>query len=996
MHNADGGAMRSMWAGIKRLLLGIVLIVLASAVLLVSDRGHRTPGANRVLHLAILQQASQQIIDDGVRGMVDGLAENGFVDGRNISIRRYNAEGDTATSNTIAKEITDGRYDLVLTATTVSMQAVASANRAGKTMHVFGLVSDPFAAGVGLNRDRPLEHPRHLVGYGTLQPVAETFRVARQMFPGLTVVGEVWNPAETNSEVNTRLAREACGKLGIELIEANVDNTAGVKEAASSLISRGVQALWVGGDVTVVTAIDQVITTARQAHIPVFTSMPGSSEKGALFDIGANYHEVGRLAGVLAAQILRGTDPATIEVTNVLPETIVVNKTAVEGLNDPWQLPEEFVRKADTVIDAHGVHKAAARPSVPAARVGALAPPPDRVFKVGLVYFAPDPGADICMQGLFDGLRDRGFVEGKNLEVRKAHAQGEIANIPALFQHFDSQGLDLIVPMSTPCLTGACGTVKNTPVVFTYVYDPIAAGAGASFTEHLPNVTGVGSFPPVDDTVAMIQKLVPGVQTVGTIYNSSEANSRKVVRVAREAFTKHGLRLEEVSVTNASEVFEAAQALVARRVQALWITGDNTALQAFDAIVKVATDAHLPIINNDPEFVARGALACVGIGFYNSGYAAAQKAAQVLLGTKPAEIPIENVVVQTLSLNLVVAHRLGVTFPEELTRAADEIVDETGVHKKSVAHGETPGTHARLAKTWKVDVLEYVNVEDVEDGEKGIRAGLHDAGLVEGRDFEIRIRNAQGDMPTLSTLVDAALGDGADLLITLSTPTLQAAMQRARGLPIVFTFVANAIAAGAGRSNDDHLPNVTGVPTTAAYGEAMDVLQECLPHAHRIGTVFVPAEVNSVFSKDQVAGEAERRGLEFVAVAANTSAEVADATLSLLTHGIDAICQVGGNLTTAGFASIAQPAQHAKIPVFGFLSNDARNGAAVVLARDYFDGGHEAATMAARIMRGENPAAIPFKPLRKTKLLVNLTAARAYGVAIPASVLKRADGVIGR
>jgi len=996
MHNPDDGAMRSMWSGIKRLLLGIILIALASAVLLITDRGHRKSGPNRVRRIAILQHASQQIIDDGVQGMVDGLAENGFVDGRNIAIRRYNAEGDTATSNTIAKEITDGRYDLVLTATTVSLQAVAGANRDGKTMHIFGLVSDPFAAGVGLNRQRPLEHPRHLVGYGTLQPVAETFRVARQMFPGLTVVGEVWNPAESNSEVNTRLAREACGQLGIELIEAHVDNTAGVKEAASSLISRGVQALWVGGDVTVVTAIDQVVATARQAHIPVFTSMPGSADKGALFDIGANYHEVGRLSGVLAAQILQGTDPATIEVKNLLPETIVVNKTAVDGLKDAWQFPDEFVRQADTVIDAHGVHKAAAKQAVAAAPSKPLAPPPGRVFKVGLVYFAPDPGADICMQGLFDGLRDLGFIEGKNLEVRRAHAQGEIANIPSLFQNFDSQGLDLIIPMTTPCLTGACGMVKNTPVVFTYVYDPIAAGAGTSFTNHLPNVTGVGSFPPVDDTVVMIQKLVPGVTTVGTIYNSSEANSRKVVEVARAAFTQHGLRLEEVSVTNTSEAFQAAQALVARHIQAFWITGDNTALQAFDAIVKVANDAHLPIINNDPEFVARGALACVGIGFYNSGYAAAQKAAQVLLGTSPADVPIENIAVKTLSLNLPVARRLGVTFPEEVMSAADEIVDETGVHKKSAARTEPPAAPAPLANTWKIDILEYVNVEDVEDGEKGIRAGFHDAGLTEGRDFEIRIRNAQGDMPTLSTLVDAALGDGADLLITLSTPTLQAAMQRARGVPIVFTFVANAVAAGAGRSNDDHLPNVTGVPTAAAYAQALDVLQECLPHAHRIGTVFVPAEVNSVYSKDQVALEAQRRGLEFVAVAGNTSNEVADATLSLLTHGIDAICQVGGNLTTAGFASIAQPAQRAKVPVFGFLSNDARNGAAVVLARDYFDGGHEAATMATRIMRGESPATIPFKPLRKTKLLVNLTAARAYGLAIPATLLKRADGVIGR
>src|SRR5262249_44059065 len=189
---------------------------------------------------------------------------------------------------------------------------------------------------------------------------------------------------------------------------------------------------------------------------------------------------------------------------------------------------------------------------------------------------------------------------------------------------------------------------------------------------------------------------------------------------------------------------------------------------------------------------------------------------------------------------------------------ADEVIDAGGTHKRLPGPTPSPSAPAPLAKTWKVDVLEYVNVQDVEDGEKGLEVGLKDAGLVAGRDYRIRIRNAQGDMPTLTTLVDAAVGDGADLLMTFSTPTLQAALQRGAGRLVVFTFVADAVAAGAGRSNDDHLPNVTGVPTTAAYGELLDVVHECLPQARHLGSLFVPAEVNSVYNKDQLAREAQR------------------------------------------------------------------------------------------------------------------------------------------
>lgn len=291
-------------------------------------------------------------------------------------------------------------------------------------------------------------------------------------------------------------------------------------------------------------------------------------------------------------------------------------------------------------------------------------------YRIGIVYFGPDPGADSCMKGLMDGLKELGVEEGKNLEVLKAHAQGEIANIPMLFQNYDNQGLDLIVPMSTPCLQAACATLKQTPAVFMYVYDPIAAGAGTSFTDHLPNITGVGSFPPIEDTIDVIQQLVPGVQSVGTIYNSSEANSRKVVEVGRGIFQNRGIQLEEVTVTGTSEIYQAAQVVASRGIQAFWGLGDNTVLQAFEGVVKVTTDARLPLVINDPEFTDRGALVAVGIGWYETGYATAKAAHRVLQGESPGAIPFENIAVKKVILNHEVAENLGISFPPSLIEAS--------------------------------------------------------------------------------------------------------------------------------------------------------------------------------------------------------------------------------------------------------------------------------------------------------------------------------------
>src|SRR5262249_2144600 len=221
-------------------------------------------------------------------------------------------------------------------------------------------------------------------------------------------------------------------------------NSAGVFEAESSLVSRGAQALWVGGDVAVSTAFDSVMAAARKGGIPVFTSLPGNAQRGALFDLRANDHEVGKITRAGAGRIQNGSAPATRPVGEAVPPRLLVNTQALKQLKDPWRLPDDVLREASAVIDETGTRE----------KVAATTPPPaGRVFKVGVAYFAPDPGQESCLQGLLDGLRDQGFVEGQNLELRKAHAQGEIANIPAMLQNFDTLGLDLIVPMTTPCLT---------------------------------------------------------------------------------------------------------------------------------------------------------------------------------------------------------------------------------------------------------------------------------------------------------------------------------------------------------------------------------------------------------------------------------------------------------------------------------------------------------------------------------------------------------------
>jgi ABC-type uncharacterized transport system substrate-binding protein len=288
-----------------------------------------------------------------------------------------------------------------------------------------------------------------------------------------------------------------------------------------------------------------------------------------------------------------------------------------------------------------------------------------RTMKAAIVYYAPGIATEECVQGLIDGLKESGFEEGTNLEVRQADAQADMMNIPAILQNYDNSDVDLIMTISTPCLAGACNNVKHKKVVFTCVSDPIAAGAGKSRTQHLPFVTGVGSFPPVGHMLDLMQKLVPGLRAVATMYNPAEANSVREQAVAREIYRSRGIRLEQIAISGSSEILQAVQILAGRDIQAVWAPGDNTVIQGYEGAVKGSQDARLPLFTNACVTLARGGLACLGVGMKYSSLAAGKLAARVLRGENPTNVPLEEVAVEEIGISRSNAERLAIAIPSQ-------------------------------------------------------------------------------------------------------------------------------------------------------------------------------------------------------------------------------------------------------------------------------------------------------------------------------------------
>lgn len=590
-----------------------------------------------------------------------------------------------------------------------------------------------------------------------------------------------------------------------------------------------------------------------------------------------------------------------------------------------------------------------------------------RTYKIGLTYFGPDATFDATMKGLFDGMKALGYVKDSNLVVIANHANGEMSNLQPIHQNMDNQDVDLIVVTSTPSITAAIATVKKHPIVFTMTYTPLEAGAGKSYTDHLPNITGVGSFPPIEGTFNFIKEVLPSTKRVGTIYNSSEANSVKVIEVARECAKKKGIELIETTIINSSEVFHAMSVLSSRNLDAVWVTGDNTAIQGIHGIIKVCNDNKLPLILNDVDYVKEGALAAVGVGWYSTGYYSAPFVARVLNGESPAAIPIENFVEEDITVNQEVAKKLNITFPEKYLKS-----------KKSNSN----------QKKYKFCLTHFNDSPNSEDVEKGLRAELKNNGLIEGKDFTMKVFNSQGDISTLNSITETIKADKWDIVFVTSTPVLQSFSKKINNSPIVFSSVGDPVRAGVGKSFNDHMYNITGISTLSDFKGLINLVIETMPGIKTVGTIYTPGEINAVIYTEELKKAAQNRGLKLIAVPANTVSEVADAALSITGRGIQAFTQISDNLTGSCSASIIKAAYKSKIPYFGFISDQTKQGAVACLCRDYYYAGVDAAKMAIEILNGKSPKDIPFRYVTKTSVFANQKAMKYFNVKVPDKYLK--------
>jgi putative ABC transport system substrate-binding protein len=293
--------------------------------------------------------------------------------------------------------------------------------------------------------------------------------------------------------------------------------------------------------------------------------------------------------------------------------------------------------------------------------------------KIGIAKIVSHPALDALEKGIIEEVTAT-FPKAK-IDVQNAN--GEPATATQIAQKFKMDNVDIAVGIATPTAMALATVLTKTPIIYSAVTDPVAAGLVDSFDKGGDHITGTSDLPPIEAQIDTLLAISPNIKRIGHIYNAGEANS--VITAQRsEAYCKQkGIKFVVATVSNSAEVSQALASLIGR-IDALYLSTDNTVFAAITNVADICLKSKIPLVSADPSSAETvPVLAAVGFNYYEMGKATGRIVVDVLKGKKTSDIPTyfaRNPEEQSLVLNLNVAKAIGVTVPDKLVQRASLVI----------------------------------------------------------------------------------------------------------------------------------------------------------------------------------------------------------------------------------------------------------------------------------------------------------------------------------
>ncbi|MBY0461973.1 MAG: ABC transporter substrate-binding protein [Alphaproteobacteria bacterium] len=282
------------------------IVVIIAAVAFLTGRwlwSNNTPQSitNEMPFVGVVQIIEHPALDQTRQGVMDELADAGFIPGKTMQWDYESAQGNPALASQIIQKFVGQKADIIVAIPTTPAQAAAQITQGSKIPVVFASVTDPVGTKLVINPQKP---EGNITGVSNFVDVEKQIKAFRKILPGLKRLGFIYNPGEANSVILLEKTQSAAKAEDITVIAIAASKTSEVLPAALNLVGK-VDAIFINNDNTALAAFDAVTKVGNEHKIPVFVSDVDCLQKGALAALGADQYQLGRQAGKMVIKILK-------------------------------------------------------------------------------------------------------------------------------------------------------------------------------------------------------------------------------------------------------------------------------------------------------------------------------------------------------------------------------------------------------------------------------------------------------------------------------------------------------------------------------------------------------------------------------------------------------------------------------------------------------------------------------------------------------------------
>jgi len=310
-------------------------------------------------------------------------------------------------------------------------------------------------------------------------------------------------------------------------------------------------------------------------------------------------------------------------------------------------------------------------------RVAVEAQQPKKVPRIGYLSVSSPSAMSTRTEAFRQGLRELGYVEGKNIVIEWRSAEGKRDRLPSLAAELVRLKVDIIVTAGPPATRSAKEATVTIPIVFAQDGDPVASGFVASLARPGGNITGLSTLAPElsGKRLELLKEIVPRLSRVAVLGNSTNPANAQVLKETELAAGVFGVKLQYLDVLDPKDIETAFRAASKGRADAVLMTvSGGVVLSQRTQVVELAAKSRLPAMYIIREYVETGGLMSYGVSLIDLDRSAATYVDKILKGAKPADLPVEQPTKFEFIINLTAAKQIGLTIPPNVLVRADKVI----------------------------------------------------------------------------------------------------------------------------------------------------------------------------------------------------------------------------------------------------------------------------------------------------------------------------------